>query len=643
MLPRLRLKTKLVLAISGMVVAVVATLSFVYVSRLVQNRMEEAFETGDFVAHQVFHATRQALEIDLSNVRLKTNDPAEVDAVVENALQTDAGIKSLIESIVGYSPNIYDVAITDTNGRALLHSDARAIGATVPRREQFQKIREGGLLRQLRLVYGRPGVYEVPIALERDGKPFGTIRVGLSTVFLKSELQPQMNRALLFSGTSIFLSLILAAIVSNIALHPLESIARRLDLLSAGQIAVPDTKAGNDEVGVVTTKIDRLGQQMRDVQEVFSALKENLDQIMANLQDGLMLFTRDHRAVLVSASVESFVGRPRSEMLAHTVREIFDDSTDLGRLILTSFELHHPLDLREVQLGGRRVQVSLDFIEERGQPIGAMLTMRDAESVHRIEDEIELSRRLAAIGRLTSGVAHEVKNPINAIVVHLEVLRQKLKDVDPDTRRHMEIINSEIRRLDRVVQTLVDFTRPVELRLAEIDLRRVVEEVVLLASPEAERHGIRIVHHTAPSPLPVNVDADLIKQAALNIALNGVQAMSAGETPRGGTLTITTAAEGDEAVVTIADEGPGIAPEVRDKIFNLYFTTKKTGTGIGLSMAYRVLQLHNGAIDLDAHSSTHGATFHLRLPLQERTTGQDATVDVRNQGNDQKEVAAQGS
>ena len=655
MFPRLRLKTKLVLAISGMVVIVVATLSFLYVSRIVQNRMDEAYETGDFVAHQVFHATRQALETDLNDVRLKNktaavdpNDPAAIDALVQDALATDPGINSLIESIVGYSPNIYDVAITDTNGRALLHSDAHAIGQLLPRREPFQKIREGSLLRQLKVVYGAPGVYEVSIALEREGKPFGFIRVGLSTVFLKSELQPQMNRALLFSGTSIFLSLILAAIVSNIALHPLESIARRLDQLSAGQMeATAEQPVRNDEVGAVTTKINRIGQQMRDTQEVFSALKENLDQIMANLQDGLMLFTRDDRAVLVSASVESFVGKPRGQMLAHTVNEIFDESTDLGRLVLTSFELHHPLDLREIHLGGRRVQVSLDFIAERGQPIGAMLTMRDAESVHRIEDEIELSRRLAAIGRLTSGVAHEVKNPINAIVVHLEVLRQKLKDVDPDARRHMEIINTEIRRLDRVVQTLVDFTRPVELRLLETDLRRLVEEVVLLATPEAERHGVNVVHHIAPAPLRVNVDADLIKQAALNIALNGVQAMD-----QGGTLTVTTTSDDEHAIVTITDEGPGIPPEVRDKIFNLYFTTKKTGTGIGLSMAYRVMQLHNGAVDFESgapaqNGSTRGTRFRLRLPLVERTTAErttasrtDANLDFRNDAQGEKEVAA---
>ena len=138
------------------------------------------------------------------------------------------------------------------------------------------------------------------------------------------------------------------------------------------------------------------------------------------------------------------------------------------------------------------MQFALDFIAERGERIGALITFRDAESVRRIENEFELSRRLAAIGRLTSGVAHEVKNPINAIVVHLEILKNKLQEVAPDAQRHMDIIGNEIRRLDRVVQTLVDFTRPVDLKLGRTDLRKLAEEVALLAGPEAESHNVKL-------------------------------------------------------------------------------------------------------------------------------------------------------
>ncbi len=365
-----------------------------------------------------------------------------------------------------------------------------------------------------------------------------------------------------------------------------------------------------DEVGAVSTRIDRLGRQIHDVREVFSALKENLDQLMSTLQDGLMLFTRDGRIVLVSASAERFIGQPRGEMLGRMVEEVFDDSNRLGRIVLDAFALRQEVSLREIEMEhGRRVQLSLDFISEGGAHIGALLTVRDAESVRRIENEIELSRRLAAIGRLTSGVAHEVKNPINAIVIHLEILRERLLELDPATRRHMDIINSEIHRLDRVVKTLVDFSRPVELKLCLLDLRALTADVAALASPEARAQKVEIVQDLGQQPLPIHVDADLIKQAILNVILNGVQAM-----PEGGTLTLRAFASGQAAVLEVQDTGAGISPEIRDKIFNLYFTTKKTGSGIGLALTYRAMQLHHGALDLDTQAR-QGTTFRFMLPL----------------------------
>jgi len=614
---RVRLKTKLVLAISGMVVAVVATFATIYISRTVRQALENANADADFVGHQVFQLTRDALEADRSKSRAALDNPEAMRAAVQDALETYPGLNSLLQSVIGYSPTIYDVSIVDTEGRALLHTDSAQIGLMIPQREELISVVHGGFRRQMDVVFGGPRVYELRIPLMRGQQPFGAIRIGISTTFLKDTLQPQLKASIVFSLLAIVVALVLAASLSNLALKPLEAINRRLDLLSAGQEPSAKERQRSDEYGVVTTKIDRLGRQMRDVKEVFSALKENLDQIMANLQDGVMLFTRDSRAVLVSASVEGFVGRPRGEMLGHSVTEIFTGDTRLGRLVLACFERHQQLSGREVESeNGTRIQVSLDFIEEHGERIGALITLRDAESVRRIEDEIELSRRLAAIGRLTSGVAHEVKNPINAIVVHLEVLRQKLQQLDPDTRRHIDVIGSEIQRLDRVVQTLVDFTRPVELRLADLDLRRLVDEVVVLAQPDAERHGVSIVRDFPGDSLPVKVDSDLVKQAVLNIVLNGVQAM-----PGGGELTLVGSRSDEGAQLEIRDHGGGIPQEVRDKIFNLYFTTKKNGSGIGLAMAYRVMQLHNGSVEYES-TEGHGTTFRLRFPL--------ATVEIES-------------
>src|SRR5439155_1645537 len=269
-----------------------------------------------------------------------------------------------------------------------------------------------------------------------------------------------------------------------------------------------------------TLKIAHLGRQIRDTNHIFSALKENVEQVMATLQDGLIFFTQDLRVVLVSASAERFLGRPRREILGHTAKELFSETSPLGALVIEAFERRRPLVQREMEgEKGRRVQVSLDFIQEKGSHIGALLTMRDAESVRRIEDEIEMSRRLSASSRLTRGVAHEVKNPINAIVLHLQLLQNKLQQIDPDTRRHMEIIGNEIHRLDRVV-------------------------------------------------------------------------------------------------TEIRDQGGGIPPEIQDKIFELYFTTKKEGSGIGLAQTYQIMQWHYGSVDFESRDGK-GTTFRLQLPLAE--------------------------
>src|SRR5208283_735427 len=207
-----------------------------------------------------------------------------------------------------------------------------------------------------------------------------------------------------------------------------------------------------------------------------------------------------------------------------------------------------------------------------GTSIGALLTMRDAESVRRIENEIEISRRLSASGRMTRGVAHEVKNPINAILLHLQLLQNKLQQDDPDTRRHMDVIGSEIKRLDRVVQILVDFTRPRDLRLEAVDLRRILENVSALAAPDAARHKVRVALEL-PGQNPLNpgdalvvrVDSDLMKQAILNLVLNGVQSMAGG-----GTLTLKARRDGETVLAEVMDQGCGIPPEAQEKIFELY-------------------------------------------------------------------------
>jgi signal transduction histidine kinase len=612
----MRRKTQLVLAITFMVAALVCGFSYVYISQMLRQRVTFAHDTAGFLSNQLGYLAANAIP-DLTSTRIDTSNPAKLRRAVAYYLSTNLDLNTMMESVVTDWPMVQDAAIVDADGRAILHTRSDMVDQIVPSRPDFQSVQDAKFRQQLRLVYHEPTLYDMSVPLRLNGVLFGSIKLGVSTVFLRSDITPRLKHAVIFSGISILLSLVLAAGLSNIALGPLEQISRSLDNVTAGETeTVTEKEAGHDEYGLVTLKIAHLGRQMRDAREIFSALKDNVDQIMGNLQDGLMLFTRDSRVVLVSASVERFLGRPRRELLGRTVKEIFTRDSSLGALVLDGFQLRNPIGQREVESSNTKgVQVSLDFIQEKGSPIGALLTLRDAESVRQIQDEIEMSRQMSASGRTTRGVAHEVKNPINAIVLHLQLLQTKLQQIDPDTRRHMDIIGNEIHRLDRVVQILVDFTRPRDLHLEEIDLRRLLEDVIMLATPDTEQHGVTVKRKLGTEPLGVRVDVDVMKQAILNVIINGMQAM-----PQGGTLTISARRDEDSVITEIRDQGVGIPHELQEKIFELYFTTRKGGSGIGLAQTYQALQWHYGSIDFETVEG-QGTTFRLRLPAVEFRAG----------------------
>jgi len=235
--------------------------------------------------------------------------------------------------------------------------------------------------------------------------------------------------------------------------------------------------------------------------------------------------------------------------------------------------------------------------------------MRDYESFQKFESQWDLSKKLADLGRITSGIAHEVKNPLNAMVIHLEILRSKLESGKGDHTPQLEILDSEIKRLDRVVQTFLNFTRPVEVHLQPIDLNTIVSQVVALASIEAQERGVKINTQLEPGPLMVKGDSDLLKQTLLNIIINGCQAM-----PEGGPMKVSTSRrEDNSARIIITDRGVGIAEEDQERIFNLYYTTKKGGTGIGLAQAFRAVQLHGGEIGFHSQIGV-GTAFTIVLP-----------------------------
>jgi signal transduction histidine kinase len=234
--------------------------------------------------------------------------------------------------------------------------------------------------------------------------------------------------------------------------------------------------------------------------------------------------------------------------------------------------------------------------------------------LERLASQLDVASRLAAISRLTGGVAHEIKNPLNAISLRLDFLRAKLgESAEEDLGKEelikdLDVLSKEVQRLDRVVRTFLDFSRPVEVHFEDVDLAGIAREVADLMTAPANLARVAVEVESPAGPVPLHGDADLIKQAVMNLVTNAIEAMK-----DGGSLRLKTAREDGAATLEVADSGPGIPAALRNRVFQLYFTTKGKGSGIGLAMTYRAMQLHNGTIDFDS-TEGRGTTFRLHFP-----------------------------
>jgi PAS domain S-box-containing protein len=609
---RLSLKTKFTVATSLLVLAVVAIVSTLYLARLTRQVLRQADDRARFVAQQIFLACQNALGDSAERGESPASSSSDdLRRYVMRSFDNSSTLNSLIESAVGYSPTIYEVTISDRNGIVLVSSDSSQRGQKVADRPSMSSLVRTGFFEQLRTLYGPPQVYGYSLPFNLGPGPFGDVRIGLSSALIRDEISPGLQSAGLYALASVLLSTLLAAVVSRVSLAPIERITQQLDRISAGEFDVEPVQRG-DELGVVSTKIVGIGKQLQDVREIFSTLRENLDQVMGGLEDGLLLFNSEGRAVLVSPSVEKFLGGRPEELRGRRASEIFPPGHPIRNALRIEGNEIQPIEGAEVTLAGpsgpQKVGLNAQAVREHGAQMGTLLTLRDVESLERIGSHLELSERLAALGRVTAGVAHEVKNPLNSMRLWLEVLKANMP-VDPEPQQAVKMLDSEIDRLDRAVKTFLNFTKPVEVNLEDTNLRALLEEVLDAARPAIVKAGVELRVELSADRIYVLIDRQLIHQAVLNLVLNACDF-----TQPGGRVTLNLNHSGESAVIAISDSGKGIPLENQKKIFQLFFTTRPGGSGIGLANTFRFVQLHNGRIEFDSEIG-HGTTFRVELPL----------------------------
>ncbi|HJZ77287.1 MAG TPA: ATP-binding protein [Vicinamibacterales bacterium] len=615
---RLGIKGKQVLGVTSLVGAVVVILSVLHLSRVASVSLDESAARADLIANAVFH--RAFAVVDGTTV-----DPYA-------ALRADPGLRSILEASLAYSKNVTYAALADVNGVAVLHGDRSLERQPLPAGGDLARLLEQSSLEQLRAIYSSQGQnleHRQPLLL--GDREIGSIRIGVSTLLIRDDLNKSLRPVVVSALAALAVAVLVAMLLAQLLLRPIHLIRGGLTRLGRGEFGVQVNLGENDEFGELGTFFNAVSEQLSADRSQMAGQVANLESAVEQLEDAVGI---------VNARGELLFANP-------ALRALFPDAAPGARLdaLLPG---DHPLRrLAEQTLvsrqargpvsaafgdSGERLVMTHAIVDPKGEFVGVMLIARNLEYLSEMQSTVRYSRKLAALGRLSAGVAHEVKNPLNAMMIHLELLRQQVRPamarapvraslepratavVDPPpidrdvALEHVDVIAKEIRRLDEVVQGFLKFTRAEDMRLQPIALSTLLDEIVPIVRPEADRAGVNLVIACDGVP-DVNGDPAMLRQAFLNLALNACQAM-----PDGGVLRIACeAARGRRVRVSVSDTGVGIKPEHLQRIFDLYFTTKQKGSGIGLSMVYRTVQMHDGDIEVQSTPGS-GTTFTMLLP-----------------------------
>ena len=606
---RLSIRAKQIAGVTAIVGVTVLGLSGLYIARLTDIIVSDSYSRAQLLARTILHRITQ-LPIDPS-------DPYA-------ALRTDDGLRSILEASI-YDQTVTSAAILDSKGAIVMHREPQLVGKDAPALPDLAELDNAGWLKRLAVIYSGDGrTLEARQLLVVGDETFGSIRVAVSTLLMRSALNESLEPALYTAALALLIAVFVAGLLSQVMLRPIHVIRSGLTRLGRGEFGVTLDLPPGDEFSELGTFFNDVSRQLSVDRSQLVDQKANLESLVEHLEDAVALFNPAGELLFTNPAMQSTlattnIGKPVSALLApgHAYRTLVEETLAIRRS-------RGPVQIGEDQLG-----IAHAISGQNGELVGILLVVRNLAYVSRMQSTIAYSRKLVALGRLTAGIAHEVKNPLNAMMIHLELLRTKIRKsslvpagaggllsdtakADEGLLQHVGVIETEIRRLDEVVQGFLKFTRPEDLRLQAVRVSALFEEMRPIIQPEARQNNVRLILETPDESLAVNGDAAMLRQAILNLAMNACQAM-----PNGGTLRLASAAaSGKRVELRVEDTGVGIPPEHLGRIFDLYFTTKDHGTGIGLSMVYRIIQMHDGEVEVQS-TPGRGTTFKVLLPRAE--------------------------
>lgn len=518
---------------------------------------------------------------------------------------------------VGFYSKDLDAILTYGPSTQLGHTVGRSIAPDHPGREVMRanefRVEFGALVRGNIMNAMRP--------LQRNGKVIGYIWTNELTDDVRSQLNAMDRGITLCMIAGVILSMLLILGLTEGVLRDVRKIVKGLrDLrFNLGQ-RITGLKG---EMGEVAETVNEMAGALAEAR----SLSEN---IMDSMPDGVIAVDNSGRITKVNFMAERMTGFTASELTGRMYERVFCRDPAFHSLLLDTLRTGENHIGRETSYptpkGSRWVSISTALLKNySGDVIGSVAVFKDLTVRKRLEEQVNRASRLAALGELMAGVAHEIRNPLTSVKGFLQYFQKG--STQEEWQTYLPIMLEEVDRMNRIIDELLYFARPSHATLAPTDLTALLHDTLVLVRNRAERKDISFeIDHAEDLPA-VELDEEQFKQVFLNLLINSVQAME-----QAGSIRVTSRylAASDEVELSFADTGPGIPESIREKVFDPFFTTKQTGTGLGLAVVNRIISARSGRISI-ADNNGGGALIRIVLPRlkQEDRASDENRKDTR--------------
>jgi len=540
---------------------------------------------------------------------------------------------------VAGEPDVVYAIILDAEGKVAAHSrHPDRVGSPLKGKLDVEAARAMQPLLQ-ETTAARQSVLDFAVPVLVNGQKWGTARVGVSKKRMEAQIVRTRSELAGLTLVMLLFGAVSAALVARRISKPVQQLAEGAAAIARGEWNQRIEPPTDDEIGRLATAfnhmVGELAQQrvalenanteLRRGFEELADIKSYTDNILASLTTGIVTVDLEGRVVTLNPAAELMTGFFAGEVRGRYCTEVFAHTPDLAELLMETLASRVAQPGVTVTLrrrNGRAMPVELSAAPLRGgesKELGVIGVFRDLTRVRQLEDRLRRSDRLAAIGELAAGLAHEIKNPLTSLLTFSRHLSRRFED--PDFRQKFQsVVPRELERINTIVERLLELARPARLTFKPLRLPALLERVLELYGDRLEAQGVRVVRDWRRDVPAVWVDQEALYRALVNLVANALDAM-----PRGGSLTLRVAWSDAETLggarlgtrrvaVEVEDSGTGIEPADLDRVFNPFFSTKEGGTGLGLALTQKIVEDHGGSIDVRSAPGA-GALFRIVLPL----------------------------